>query len=105
MPSTCSTGVSDMHRRRFIEAALLATTGTISARAVEAARRPLDWPVSRQPLDRLVKAGIWDSFYYGSWQERAAAIPLTQALSAERAAILHAGIGRQCVHLHVGAGT
>ena len=58
-----------------------------------------------QPLERFIRAGVWDAFYWGSWQERAPIVRLGEALKAEREFMVRAGIVRQCIHLHVGVGT
>jgi predicted TIM-barrel fold metal-dependent hydrolase len=58
-----------------------------------------------QSLERFIRAGIWDAFYWGSWQEREPLVRLDEALTAEREFMIRAGILRQCIHLHVGTGT
>lgn len=93
-----------MHRRTFLRSALLGTAA-VAAEAGQAAPGGAAAPPSPvAAFDRLVRAGIWDSFYWGSWQERGTA-PLVDAIAADRATLARAGLARQCIYLHVGAGT
>jgi predicted TIM-barrel fold metal-dependent hydrolase len=92
-----------MHRRHFLAQATAATVAAVTARTA-ASEPATPWPLPTPPLDRLARAGIWDSFYWGSWQERGGA-PLADALAADRATFARARLARQCVYLHVGAGT
>ena len=57
------------------------------------------------PLRRFSDRGIWDAFYWAPWQERSGVTSLLEAYDAERPAMERAGLARQCVHLHIGAGT
>ncbi len=55
-------------------------------------------------LSRFAARGIWDSFYWAPWQERAGP-SLLESYDAERGLMERAGLVRSCIHLHVGAGT
>jgi predicted TIM-barrel fold metal-dependent hydrolase len=97
-----------MRRRTFLsQTAALASAATLNVHgaADSSAASSTPWPNLLQPLDRIMREGIWDSFYWGSWQERAGAGSLADALAVDRATFARARLVRQCVYLHVGAGT
>lgn len=54
-------------------------------------------------IAQFASSGIWDAFYYPSWQERGVESP-AQAYAAESRPPAWGLLNRQCAMLHVGAG-